>query len=297
MMKSSGFLNAHKLGRTIIKENRFTGGGLCAFGVTSNIPNDVDYQLRAPCHAALDRMRLEGEYAYMVDAVYPHETCITEAQAKRYARYVLKDSPYSPMFAEKNIEKGWKRKYFLYNVDVDSNLLVGGAVLLRMLSEVPKIPEVWNALVEAGADPDMAILLSHMCGISPDGMFYINNHSTASHRALVPTWFKKENVNNFIRGKHKLYGIYKDKEGYCGFNGMWGEYRDISSTPISFGCIIYKRWMEVIKDFNSNKDIRIPLFYHHGKRDIYIENSKLNYKVAMPIIAKILNDYRGELNG
>jgi len=293
MAKNTGFLSAHRLGRKILKEmNR--RDGLCAFGIQGDTNDDSDFRINAACHASLVRMNVEGEYKYMVDAIYPRGKKINTNMAKMFTNYVLKQSPYSPMFAEKNINKGFARGYYLFNTDVDANLLTGGAVLLRMLSEVPTIPEVWYHMVKAGADADVAVLLAHMSGIE-DGKFYINNYSDAGHRALVPTWFDENSVAGFINGKHKNYGKYNVKKRYAGFNGMWREKRG-NLMGNNFGDTIYKAWMKVLHDRNADLDGRVALFDHDGQADRDVVVAKLPYKEAMPIIAKILNDYRGGLN-
>lgn len=296
MAKSTGFLNAHSLGRLIVEKNNVKGDGICAFGLVSGRKGDQDYRLKAACHASLaGRMPLSEKPTFMVDHIYPFGKGMTNAQAKRYAKYILMQSPYSPMFAEKNIEKGWKRKYFLYNVDIDSNMLVGGAVALRMLSETPKIPVMWNALVEAGADPDMALLLAHMSAFIGDE-FYVNNYSDDSHKAISPTCFNASSVKNFLTGEHKKYGKYDVKMRYMGFNGMWRETESNIGKPHGFGTTIYNQWMQVVRAVKQEGNKQKYLFDHSAQAAAEEVTGRLDRKVAMPIIAKILNDYRGELN-
>ena len=302
MKKNTGFRSAHRLGRQLVEEMT-PKEGLCAFGVVSGVDDDFDFRKNAPCHAAMGgRMDVHNDMTFMVDAIYPRggnhgvrQGKITPEMAKMYTNYVLKQSPYAKMFAEKNIHKGFARGYYLYNTAVDSNVLVGGAVLLRMLSEEPSIPEAWYHMVKAGADPDMAVLLAHMSKVS-NGVFIISNYSDSGHRALVPTWFNEESIANFITGKHKRYGLYKDNKEYLGFNGMWKEKADNIGDGDEFGNIIYNRWIDALLARNVELDGRKALFDHVGQDKRNAVVAKLPVKEAMPIIAKILNDYRGEIN-
>jgi len=299
MAKNTGFLSAHRLGRKIVKELDLKSG-LCAFGIQGDMNEDYDYQVNAACHAGLNRMNINGKYTYMVDAIYPRggkfaPIRIAPEVAKMFTTYVLKKSPYSKMFAEKNIHKGFARGYYLYNTDVDANILTGGAVLLRMLSEEPRIPLAWYKLVKAGADPDMAVLLAHMVAFE-GAKFGINNYSDDSHRSLVPTWFNKKNVEDFVNRKHKVYGLYNAKQRYQGFNGMWGERRANCGGDDEFGTTIYREWLQALREMDNGLDVRVAYFDHAGQaeRDGFI--TKIPTKKAMPIIVKILNDYRGGLN-
>ncbi len=83
MTQSTGFLRAHALGRLLLEENDFSDG-LCSFGVTSTSNYDVKYT--APCHAALNRMDLHGDYKFMVDTIYPRGKRLTSSMAKRYTK-------------------------------------------------------------------------------------------------------------------------------------------------------------------------------------------------------------------
>jgi len=299
MAKNTGFLSAHRLGRKIVKETNLKSG-LCAFGIQGDTNGDYDYNVNAACHAALTRMTIHGEYTYMVDAIYPrggkyNPIKITPEVAKMFTTYVLKQSPYAKMFAEKNIHKGFARGYYLYHTNIDANVLTGGAVLLRMLSEVPKIPLAWYHMVKAGADPDMAVLLAHMTTLEGN-KFGINNYSDSGHRALAPTWFNQQNVEDFLVGKHKVYGLYSVKQQYHGFNGMWGEKSSQIGKNGEFGNTIYRRWIKALIELKGDGDNRVALFDHIGQENREQVVSQLPIKKAMPVIAKILNDYRGELN-
>ena len=290
MSKSTGFLHAHRLGRKMVKENDFNIG-LCAFGVV-NGDNREDYKLRAPCHAALSRMDVCFP-TLMVDVQYKRGKGITSKMAKMFTNYVLMQSPYASIFAEKNTNAGFARGYFLYRTDVDANLLTGGAVLLRMLSESPMIPKMWYHMVMAGVSPDMAILVAHMSSLN-NGEVAIRASSDDCHKSIVPSWFLEKDVINFINRNHKVYGKYIDMGGYMGFTSMWGADRYNRNT--GFSAQIHGRWIAELKRLHNMKDGRVAIFDHDGQKKRNRASEKCQFKTAMPIIAKILNDYRKELN-
>lgn len=299
---SKAYQRAHNMGRMLVNKTNYKSG-LCSFGViTDSVRDDISIR-SAACHAYLNRIDPYGTPLYVVDALYPYNGNpakvktgrLSNRMAKEYVRYVLTQSPYASIFAENSIDLGWRRRYYIYRTDVDSNLLVGGLVAIRMLSEKPHIPYLWALYTRAGMDSNLAFLLAYSTGHKGDDL-YVKNYTGEGHTPIAASHFNNENVNSFLNGEHSNYGTYAHRKTYRGFNGMWGENKDNFRKRNDFNSTILSKWKDKLLLLAKPVEMRVALFNHDFNNKDNAREETLPIKEAIPALCEIINEYKGELN-
>ena len=300
-IKGKPYKAAYKLGSQLLKHyyTEDGQGGICAYGVV-NAQGEEDHEHVAPCHAGLNHMNVT-EKSLVVDMTYPIRGEVDNRIAKRWIRYILEKSPFRSVFAEEHINAGWRRGYYIFDADADANLLAACLVAVRSVSEYPKIPVMFDKLVRAGTDADMAFFAAYMTGVNKDGTFFLNMDTKEGHVAMVPSWFDAETLKNFIECNHEEYGTYAEKNKYGNFNTMWLQERTsedwdcIGVKPINnIPDVLNKLWKPIL-DKEGGFDNRIALFNHAHNQERDRKRNALKQDKALPLFAQLLNNYRGEL--
>jgi len=311
MAVSLGIQNAHKLGRFLVDENDFNDG-ICAYGCVSNNRNyepEMEYDdwddnemsmvggdMSAPCHANLNSIGdvYGGRTKFIVDAMYP---CgVNHNVREAYLSYILMSSPYAEAFAEKNIHEGIKRGYFIYRADVDANLMTATLVSVRMLSEYPHIPKNWYALVQAGCDENMALLLSSMIRIDkPRKTISILRNPDTCHIPISPSEFSEEDATNYLNGSYSSEGTYQDNLCYSGFSSEMWRRDGFNGFSREFLDTLIAHWIEAKEALTDVIDKRVALFNHEHNR-INNENIlRAPLDEGIKVLAEMANNYRSLL--
>ncbi len=297
MTVSTRIRDAHKLGRYLMDKD--TNKGLCAFGLITTLKarrvENYPLRINAPCHAAYSYMVNNHNPVWVVDVLYPTELKL--ATQKAWLSYILLDSPYSSIFAEKNIHAGLKRGYYIYNTEVDGNLLAAGSVAVRMLSESPKIPLAFEKFINAGMKPDIAFIIAHMTTVD-DGQISIREYSEEGHVAVVPTFMGDEEMINFFEVNFYEHGTYSIKHSYRGLNNMWSHSRESyeqEEAVHSVNSILYNKWKLIVEKIENIEKPRTALFNHMWNIDANNRDNALPIKDGLPILVRITNSYMEKL--
>ena len=300
-IKGKPYKAAYKLGKELLKYYKDKGNGICTYGAVGTHGGE-DRKSGDECYAGLATLKADVK-SLVVDVPYHFEGNITNRIAKKWIRYILEQSPFKSTFAEDRINAGWRRGYYIFNADVDANLLCAALVAIRSMSEYPKIPVMFDKLTKAGADPDMAFFSAYMTGVDRAGRFFINTTTEEGHVAMVPSWFEDSNLANFIKANFDPYGLYSEMNSYRSFNTMW--YNEIDGhswggrdgvlQPDGVPIRIDNLWNTVLRE-HSESETRVALFDHvfNMRRNKAIGNMEATK--ALPLFAKLLNEYRGGLN-
>ena len=298
MTISTGMRNAHALGIHLVKENKFSSG-ICCFGLVGNGSESERVSfMSAPCHLRLNHWNV-AKFPYtpakMVDVIYKAKSNpVTSEQALTWYSFILERSVYAPVFAEKSARLSYKRGYFIYNTDVNANLMGACAVAIRMASEKPNIVRQFCDLVNAGADEDISFIVAHSM-YSDDKIVNLNNQGTAHHVPIAPTDMTKESLLRYLKGDMDEYGTYAVRRRYTTLNYMFGEERYLGCKGIMPTMI--KTWKEQSDKLNV-KDERVALFNHPWNMGRVERDGGVKCEIGYPIIANIINQFKQEvLNG
>ena len=148
----------------------------------------------------------------------------------------------------------------------------------------------------------MAFFAAYMTGIDAQGRFFINLDTEEGHVAMVPSWFTTENLIDFINVNHEDYGAYSERNSYHSFNTMWGNECDEDSwggrdgvrQPNGVPIQLNELWCDVLVK-HQNKDDRVAIFDHAFNKRRHDNLGNMQATKALPLFAKILNEYRGGL--
>ncbi len=276
----------YNVGKELLEGNE--SEGICAFAVVMQSGNSYSY-LEKPCHAHLNDCVKGSEY--IVDRIYNHR-CSSNKVAKAYLRYVLLESPYAKAFAEDNIDNAWKRGYYVYSTEVDSNLLASALIAARMIHETSRIAEVFYMLRKNGASGHMAFFGAHMVN-NHNGKLAISEMQDEGHVAIVPSWFTEQGVVNFYNSYiYNDYGTYANTGGYSGLNTMWEKGMGWAIINESIHYYVDNAWEKASKQINNNEEIPIAIFDHEFNKEG--EFDSLPEDIGIPILSNILNTYEKE---
>jgi len=244
MTVSTGMRNAHALGKKLLGTNNFDSG-LCCFGTVGRGIAQRKIITSGACHAALTRMDRDTVYVplKMVDVLY--STHLSKRQELMWYSFILERSVYSPIFAEREARIGHERGYFIYNTDINANLLVAGSIAIRQASEHSPIVKHFCGLVEAGTAEDIAFIVSHAMHSDLEGNVGVKKSSYNSHVPVYANYFSRKNLLRYFKSDMRDYPIYRTHCRYSGLNKMFGE--NASNADEGVIAEIYKFWTNRIK--------------------------------------------------
>lgn len=139
---------------------------------------------------------------------YGGQRPLSARKRNTWLSWVLRSSPWRSAFHTKNVATA-VMEGILCDVSVPSNLLIGGLMAVRAVTDNTTKVIVWNDLVEHGLDPLYAYLASHFFEPSEnptvngyDLKFRGQIYPSAEHMALGDHFFRDESVMyNFLNEK------------------------------------------------------------------------------------------------
>jgi len=194
------------------------------------------------------------------DDHYKPQRTLTNKNRDSWLGWVLKKSPWQEVFHTKlssvAIEKG-----IICRVNVPSNMLIAGLMVVRTITENTAKIIVWNELVGYGIDPTYAYLASFFFepnkASTPDGYplkYRGHFYPSAEHMAVGCDFFRDTNlIHNFLNGAiKKPRPLFKDNTIFTvnratSIHYMWGmgDYRKSFSfaIPKVEGNSVKRGWM------------------------------------------------------
>ncbi len=183
------------------------------------------------CHAGLSGMSIRNgsETAIVVSIIvdcHDHKPMNSEWSVP-YLDWLFNRSPYASVFLDKDAQECLEKKRICCTPDVPANLLVGGLIASRRLTEYGDILRSWYELMSRGVNENMAYLLSH--NLHLDNRDYKTDSSVgltvrSCHCSLNPGCMDEKAVFNFINSKvvHSR-DTFAQGSSYHGVDKTWGE--------------------------------------------------------------------------
>jgi len=285
MNTSTGIGNAHKLGRWMVEN----GGpqGSAYYGIVG-AGREFEYLVcsNRACHAQLRYIYPEFTVSKIVDVLRPQK--VSREIALLWYSFILERSAYSSMFAERKAKRGMDRGYFIYHADVNSNIMVAGAVAVRMATEKPDIVRYFYDLVMYGTDEDVAFLAAHsMCTCKQSKGVLFTGGGYEGHVAIAPIGMYSESARRYFKADIENFTPYSVNQTYRNINKMFGEGEE--QQGLSFPSQIYNEYSRR----RNGKDNRVALFNLDWNRTIHVTYEEK--EVVYPILSKILNEYKQEI--
>jgi len=173
---------------------------LCSFAII--LPTKVVKKFDSPCHAALAYP--EGKPQAVVYGLSCDHNQVPEVRREmyeKYASYILKDSPWSIAFVDKDFQAGLKNE-ILMDTSHDIDIVAGACIALRGAWEYHKQSlDCFDYLVSNGISGHAAYLLSMFLVL--DGKRWVWVSCSSSHRALHYTMRFTDLIRFFVKGYGK----------------------------------------------------------------------------------------------
>jgi len=292
MNTSSGIRNAHRLGRQMLESFKERKPREAYYGSVGNGDSTQGHiYSNTACHAGLKH---KGHITFtpskIVDVLLP--TTVTKAEALAWYSFILERSVYSSMFAERRAKTGHERGYFIYHAGVNANIMVAGAVAIRMASEKPYIVKHFYRLVKAGTKEDIAFIAAHTLFNSGNNVG-LEDGGQVGHVAIVPSIMNKNCLLRYFKSDIEYFPSYAVKISYNNFNYMFGEGNPVDRITTT----LRLRWKAATEKSINPEVKRVALFNLKWNKPKVVNLSRISLpkKQAYPILAKILNEYKQEI--
>lgn len=169
-------------------------------------------------------------HAYEVeDGDEEAEAAQTDSEDVRYLDWVLNRSPWSSAFCSKDAEWCFKKRSVIMEMDVPSNLMVGGGVAVRRLWETVRIKQHWLDLTKAGVQEDLAYFLA--ASIQRSASLLNWEGAEVGHMNLAAHYMTKEDLLAFL--KHKPFHLnnsYAVDQSYQNYSKMFVKDHNLRGT-------------------------------------------------------------------
>lgn len=190
------------------------------------------------CHAGLqnnyDGNDENGALA-IVSLIHDNEGCDTVTQTD-FLNWLFNDSPYAEVFVDKNAEHSLDRGFIIARTDLPSNLIVGGLIASRRVSEYSWIAKMQCSLMNAGCKPELAYLASHLVNIDLDDRGSQFAYPQVGHTSINIAAMGRVALRNFINHKPTRCNrdFIKCRE-YTGVDATWNDDSVREDTPFTLG--------------------------------------------------------------
>ena len=135
-----------------------------------------------------------------------------------YYAWLIKESPFSPVFKCKNTKKAVEEGIICHTTQ-RADLTGGALISARMAYEYPQAIRIWTKLVRGGVHPSIAYML--MMTFREDGVVNTVAPYGGGHCILPHTVYRKD-VVNFIKNEPKgERDSFRDDRGYSNNTEMW----------------------------------------------------------------------------
>lgn len=197
-----------KIAIAFAKELMDKRAGLDTFGFVYE-DGKTEKRSSQPCYAEVRRSGMEGRIAFFVFS-HDMKNVVRTPEIDKYIRYIITRSPYKDGFILKSVGPCWTRAHII-EANRTPQEIIGAAILLRYLTEMPSKIQLWNSFVKGGMSEDLALVLIHMCKRTSADTFNksldIGGHTTICHYD-----FSKIGLQNLLL-RNKVVKVDKMSEG------------------------------------------------------------------------------------
>lgn len=180
------------------------------------------------CHSnLLDYPRKSAKLLYVLSFMATPHFSVSEKVHKEFIHWLTNESPYAEAFVIKDPDILYK-KYWVLNPFVPSNVMAGGAICTRFLTETHNEGgfRVWEELLNLKVNLNYAFAFSHM--FNPQnitGSAYPLCCSSKCHHNIIEFSSKnKKLINNFCENKKiNINKSYISEGRYNRIEALWGK--------------------------------------------------------------------------
>lgn len=174
--------------------------------------------------------------------------------AHSYLDWLFHISPYKEVFLSQDEKRTMADGIIVARTNVPANLMAGGLIAARMLSEFASIPKVWNAFTKQGLHPDISFIYAHCFAASGkqvisdkeendkrfnrnmDGDKLSIHKFDSVHTAINSYGITDKYVTNFHKNIRQDTGLYNKQCYYSSINVTWaGPNPDVKDNKVSDG--------------------------------------------------------------
>ena len=233
-------------------------------------PNSCHISPNQACHAGLQN-EYDGNYncgsLATVSLIHDNED-LSYIEQRDYLQWLLNDSCYAHCFVDKDAAYTLRRGFIITRTDVPSNILMGGLIASRRVSEYTHVAKMFNMLRRSGMQSaELAYLIAH----------HVNSRTVRNnkgnlmdlnigHTSVDISIMGKEAMNRFLdKTPFKINADYCDDWHYCGVDMAWCDadgdgyaghfHEETPLTRIIHSHIDYQE----IEQGKSSKPVRIGL--------------------------------------
>ncbi len=196
--------------------------GVSNYGVIDPDRGFVDCQYTA-CHYGLNLDNSQARGTKPIAVVNSIQTVRTKTPdiARTFIEWLVNYSPYQEIFLYKDMKQVYdEHNVLVTKVDVPSNLLVGGLVAARAMSEYADVANTWYEFVQEGCHPDVAFMYAHWFGTFSGRL---GKNMRQGHTALDGYQINDTSVVNYMTGNRTDQDLWSKTHHYGGIHTTWGK--------------------------------------------------------------------------
>ena len=247
------------------------------------------------CHAGLEQPAL-GDISVVVSAIQKEAHGSLEERCPGASRvmvdWLVNRSPWAMSFVSKDADKILEQGYVVSNTRYCGNIMVGGSIALRSITEYTSIGETFYHLVSAGANENFAFLMSHFGSVGGGGINF-DTHKEG-HTSVYVSCFTEVGLTNFIKGKFPKMTLdmpsYKKASKYMGLrtafnNSVYG------GRVSTFGRAVSAQHAAELKLLNVEAKANVRLETNPFGYPVGYANGLQNIKISCKAMVLAMNWY------
>lgn len=205
-----------------------------------------------------------------------------------YLDWLLNESPWADSFVTKSAAQCLRMHTVVQDTTVPGNLMVGGAVALRRMWEQAPIFYVWNDLVKAGVNKNLAYILAHIANTGgsgkPTGTMSWTNTQEGGHQNLAIGYLTKSYALNFMNGVYKANGDYKTTQTYMGYSHMF-EVGDNTNRKLFATWVRDNMPTKLEEEDKVEQPVAVVNPFAAARKEPTVTGGKLPYNTAIKLMA------------
>lgn len=189
--------------------------------------NSIHHVENTNCHAGLsdgeDGTPLKGDRVAVIHSIQKEIDDLTIEEKTRYLDWLLNRSPYKDVFVNKVASAVLESGVIICETMIPANLMAGGMIAARRLSEYTGSVRIWCDLVWHGVNEDLAFLVAHTTTTGRDRT-RLTRDCLAGHCSIDGWRVSDLVINNFVNGVlvNPREDYIKDIS-YRGVHNLWGD--------------------------------------------------------------------------
>jgi hypothetical protein len=232
------------------------------------------------CHAGLHQVG-----SHKINTIVHHIQKVREDRKYKeyeedkniFLEWMIGFSPWKGIFRY-DFKESLDRNVLVCNTNHPNNLLVGGLISARLLSEFVSRLRVFASLVKEGVTPNSAFFFSH-CYISTDKELVVN--ATSAHTGISP-YCNEKTLTHFLKGQpQKLNPTYWDYHRYGDIHHTWWD-NDDETYHYGGGVVPAGNGEEILKRVSTSVNSNNPF--------AKIDKAAIPFNSGIKTLAEILKE-------